>query len=200
MDSSVLLQSALAGDRDSLGQLLEDQRDYLRLLARVEIGRQLQGKVEASDVVQDAFADAHRQFTAFRGSTVPQFSQWLRTILAGMLANTIRRYLGTQARDPQLEQSLVQRLDFSAVSLAGLLVDPHSSPSQQLVRREDQSAIVASLERLPADYRAVLELRHLEGLTFPAIAERLKRTSDSVEKLWLRGITRLRAEFRDSQP
>jgi RNA polymerase sigma-70 factor (ECF subfamily) len=190
-----LIAGARAGDAATLGRLLELYRNYLRLLARVEIGRQLQGKVDASDVVQEAFLDAHRYFPNFRGTAEPQFVQWLREVLAGTLANQVRRYLGTQARDVRLEVGIAGHLDQSSCALGLIPVDPHSSPSQQAERGEQALIVAGALARLPEDYQAVLVLRHLEGLTFPQVAERMGRSVDSVEKLWLRGLTRLRQEF-----
>ena len=63
-----LLESARGGDRVALGQLLELYRRYLTLLARLQIGRRLQGKVDAADLVQDTFLEAHRHFARFRGT------------------------------------------------------------------------------------------------------------------------------------
>src|SRR5437016_4688934 len=99
-----LLQEAQAGNLATLGQLLELYRNYLGLLARLEIGRRLQGKVDASDVVQETFLEAHRNFARFRGTAEAQFVHWLRGILAANLANLVRRYLGTQGRDVRLER------------------------------------------------------------------------------------------------
>ena len=67
-----------------------------------------------------------------------------------------------------------------------------STPSQQAARREQAVLLADALDRLPQDYREVIILRHLEGLTFPEVARRLDRTLDSVEKLWARGLARLR--------
>lgn len=189
------IAEARAGDSATLGRLLESYQNYLKLLARIEIGRRLQGKVDASDVVQETFLDAHRYFPTFAGHAEAQFVQWLRQILAGTLANTVRRYFGTQARDPRLEQALAADLDQSTCALGRMLVDPHSSPSQQVLRGEQTLLVAAALARLPEDYQTVLVLRHLEGLTFPQVAERMGRSVDSVEKLWIRGLTRLRKEF-----
>ena len=190
-----LLQEARTGDGAILGRLLEQYRNYLRLLARIEIGRKLQGKVDASDLVQEVFLDAHRYFPTFRGTAEPQFVQWLREILAGTLANQVRRYFGTQARDLRLERSIVADLDRSSVALAGIAVDPHSSPSEQVMRGEQSLQVAEALGLLPTDYQTVIVLRHLEGLTFPQISERMERSVDSVEKLWLRGLTQLRKTF-----
>ena len=194
-DPERLLQDALAGDVATLGRLLELYRRYLALLARVQIGQRLQGKVDASDIVQETFLEAHRNFGLFRGTSEAQFVQWLRKILAANLANLLRRYLGTQGRDVRLERELAEALDRSSVMLDGALVAAQSSPSQQASRREQAVLVADALAALPEDYRTVLVLRHLDGLTFPEVAERMGRSVDSVEKLWLRGLTRLRRAF-----
>ena len=182
-------------DPERLGELLEAYRHYLRLLARVEIGRRLQGKVDASDVVQEAFLDAHRHFPNFRGNAEGQFVAWLREILAGTLSNQVRRYFGTKARDPRLEVHFAADLDQSSYGLAQMLADPRSSPSAQAHRREQSLLVAEALARLPEDYQTVLVLRHLEGLTFPQVAASMGRSVDSVEKLWLRGLTQLKKAF-----
>ena len=186
------------GDAGTLGRLLEAHRDYLRLLAQAAIGRRLQGKVDASDVVQEAFLNAHRQFANFRGTAEAQFAQWLREILAGTLANQARRYFGVQARDARLERSLEDDLNQSSAACARIMpVDPHSTPSQQAAKAEQSLLVAQAIGRLPEDYRTVIVLRHLEGLTFPQIGERMGRSANSVEKLWLRGLTKLRQSFGD---
>ena len=190
-----MIEQARAGDAVTLGQLLSSYRNYLRLLAKIEIGRRLQGKVDASDVVQETFLEAHRHFPTFQGQGAGQLTQWLRAILAATLANTVRRYLGTQARDLRLEQQLAEDLDQSTCALGRMLMDPHSSPSQQAMRGEQTLLVAEAMSRLPDDYQTVLVLRHLEGMTFPQVAERMGRSVDSVEKLWLRGLTRLKREF-----
>ena len=98
-DPENLLRAAKAGDAPTLGRLLELYRRYLSLLARVQIGQRLQGKVDASDLVQETFLEAHRNFGRFRGGSEGEFVAWLRQILAANLADLLRRYLGTQGRD-----------------------------------------------------------------------------------------------------
>src|SRR5262245_46387411 len=135
-DPEQLLRQARAGDRDALGRLLELYRNYLGVLARVEIGRRLQGKVDDSDLIQDAFLEAHRHFGQFRGTTEAELIAWLRQILAGRLGRTVRRYFGTRRRNVHLEQELAMRIDQSSRALDGGLVARGSTPSQQAVRRE----------------------------------------------------------------
>jgi RNA polymerase sigma-70 factor (ECF subfamily) len=194
-DPEQLLAEARTGGPDALGPLLEPYRNYLRLLARLELGRHLQGKLDASDVVQDTFLEAHRHFGQFRGTSEPQLTQWLRQILAGKVANLLRHHLGTQARDARRERAGTVDLERSSAMLAQGLFSPVSSPSQQAARREQAVLVADALERLPEDYRDVLLLRHWEGLTFTAIAQRLGRSEDAIEKLWLRALARLRREM-----
>jgi RNA polymerase sigma-70 factor (ECF subfamily) len=187
-----LLRLARAGDSTALGQLMEMYRHYLALLARLQIGRRLQGKVDASDLVQETFLEAHRDFAQFQGITEKELVSWLRQVLASNLANQVRRYFGTQRRDIRLERDLAGELDQSSRVLDHALLAPHSSPSQQAVRREQAVLLADALERLPDDYREVIILRHLEGLTFPEVARRMGRSLDSVDKLWARALARLR--------
>jgi RNA polymerase sigma-70 factor, ECF subfamily len=187
-----LLRQARAGDPGALGQLLEQYQRYLALLARVQIGQRLQGKVDAVDLVQETFLEAHRHFPAFRGTTEAELLAWLRQILAARLADLLRRYLGTQGRDVRLEREIEDAFCQSSVALDRGLVAPQSSPSQQASRREQAVILADALSQLPEDYREVLVLRHLEGLTFPEVAGRMGKSLDSVEKLWMRGLARLR--------
>jgi RNA polymerase sigma-70 factor (ECF subfamily) len=188
----LLLEKARAGDWEACGQLLETARPYLTLLARAQIGQRLQGKAEPADVVQETFVEALRDFSSFRGVTPAELLAWLRQILAHNLANLVRRYYGTQARDVRLEQQLSVALDNSSSALNAALAAGQSTPSEQAIRAEQALLVADTLTRLPDDYREVLLLRHLEELTFPQVAQRLGRTVDSVEKLWVRGLARLR--------
>ena len=187
-----LLLAARAGDGPALGQLLEGYRSYLTLLVRVQIGRGLQSKVDAADLVQDTFLEAYHTFARFRGSSEGEWVSWLRQLLASHLAMAVRHYYGTKRRDLRLERRLAVELDQSSRVLDRSLASAQSSPSQQAARREQAVLLAEALDRLPADYREVLILRHLEGLSFPEVAQRMDRTRDSVEKLWARALPRLR--------
>jgi RNA polymerase sigma-70 factor (ECF subfamily) len=191
-DREKLIAEARTGDAGALGRLLELYRAYLTLLAQLQISRSLQGKADAADLVQETFLEAARFFGGFRGATEPELAAWLRQILASRLTNLVRRYRGTQARDVRLERMLGDELDQSSQALGAGLVADQSTPSQQASRREQAVLLADALDRLPPDYRAVLVLRTLEGLSFPEVAARMGRSLDSVEKLWVRALPRLR--------
>jgi RNA polymerase sigma-70 factor (ECF subfamily) len=160
----------------------------------------LQGKVDASDLVQEAFLGAYRDFPQFRGKTEQEFLGWLRQILASLLANLVRHYQGTQRRDVRLERQLAVELDQSSQALDRGLVAPQSSPSQQVIRREQSVELAEALGHLPEESRELLILRHLEGLSFPDVAQRLGRTVDSVKKQWPRALASLRRLLEGMKP
>ncbi len=191
-DPEHLLHHARAGDRAALGSLLDLYRNYLSLLARLQIGRRLQRKVDPADVVQEVFLKAHSNFGQFRGTTEEKLIGWLRKILASKLVDLLRQYYGAQARDVRLERDLTAEMDRSSQFLDRALVARYSSPSHQAVRREQAVLLADALQRLPEAYREVLVLHHLEELSFPEVARRMDRTVDSVEKLWARALARLR--------
>jgi RNA polymerase sigma-70 factor (ECF subfamily) len=188
-----LLGLARAGSAPALGQLLELYRDYLTLLARLQVSRRLQSKTDASDLVQEVYLQAHEHFPRFRGSTEGELVSWLRQILATTLANFVRHYCGTQRRDVRLERDLAAELDDSSQLLDQALASRQSTPSQQAARREQAVLLATALARLPADHREVIILRHLEGLKFAEVAQRMGRTIDSVKKLWTPALAQLRS-------
>jgi RNA polymerase sigma-70 factor, ECF subfamily len=107
----------------------------------------------------------------------------------------VRHYLGTKGRDVRLERAVMIELGQSSAVLNEQLVSPHESPSTHAARREHAVLLADALDRLPKDYRDVIVLRHLEGIPFAEIAARLARSEDSVQKLWVRGLARLRQEM-----
>lgn len=190
-----IFELARDGDSQAFGALLEHHRDYLQLLARLQIGRRLQSKADPADVVQEAFLDAHRQIGQFRGETLEEFAAWLRKIMAGHLAQLLRKYFSSAARDIRLELSIEQDLDSS--SNAVYLASDCTGPSERVRKHEELTILAQMIEQLPADYRDVLILRQFEGLAFAEISQRLNRSVDSIQKLWVRGLQKLRQCMRE---
>jgi RNA polymerase sigma-70 factor (ECF subfamily) len=191
-----LLRLARAGDGQALGQLLELYRNYLGLLARLQLGRRLQGKVAPSDLVQETFLAGHRDFPQFRGQTEGELVAWLRHILVSTVLSQGRRYLGTKRRDVRRERELAAELEESSRLLDRGLLAEQSTPSEQAARREQAVLLADALGRLSEDHREVMILRHLEGLSFPDIAPRMARSVEAVKKLWIRALAQLRRSLR----
>jgi RNA polymerase sigma-70 factor (ECF subfamily) len=196
-ESDRLFVLARGGDPTALGRLLDGYRQYLTLLAGLQIGRTIRIKAGVSDVVQETFLEAHRDFGGFRGTSTVELAAWLRQVLARNLANLIRRYTRTRRRDVRLEQRLNDDIERSSDSLAATLPARGESPSTAAARVEAGVQLAEALGRLPPDYREALVLRNLEELSFPEVALRMDRTVDSVKKLWARGLAQLRGLLRE---
>jgi RNA polymerase sigma-70 factor, ECF subfamily len=179
------------GDRS-----IEDYRDYLMLLVRLQIGSGLRAKLDPSDVVQQAILHAHESRAQFRGTTEGEWLAWLRVILASALAGVWRR-LSTQARDSGRERSLEAELERSAVRMEGLLAADQTSPSEGVVRGEELLRLTHAVARLPEDQRRVVELHYLKGLTVAEVAAHIERTRPAAVGLLFRGLKRLRELLRD---
>jgi RNA polymerase sigma-70 factor (ECF subfamily) len=180
------------GNKQLQGEILETFRNYLTLLARIQLRGQLQSKTSESDVVQQTFVSAIQAFAEFRGTTRDEFAAWLRKILASRVASQFRRYMATAGRQVDLERSIQQEIDRSARRIDPALLDGDRSPGEKVADQEQSIYLADALERLPDLYRDVIVARTFEDLTFPQIAQRMNRSEDSVQKLWWRGLLELR--------
>jgi RNA polymerase sigma-70 factor (ECF subfamily) len=180
------------------GRPLEDYRDYLGLLARVQLSQRLRAKLDASDIVQQAILHAHAGRAQFRGRTEAEWLSWLRTILANVLAAAARRF-DSQAREVRLERSLEAELDLSSSRLECLLAADQTSPSERAVRCEELLRLTRALARLPEDHRLVVELHHLKGLPVAEVARQMGRTRPAVVGLLYRGLKQLREMLHEQR-
>jgi RNA polymerase sigma-70 factor, ECF subfamily len=182
--SAPMFNAARAGSSEALGRLLEECQNYLLLVADREIGADLRAKAGASDIVQETFLEAQRDFHRFQGSTQEEFRGWLRRLLLNNMANTARRFKGTSKRDPRREVVL----DQSDSTIGIQLTDAIPTPSRILVAEEEQRELLDAINRLPEHYRDAILLRHRDGMSYAEIGEKLGRTPEAVRKLWARAI------------
>jgi RNA polymerase sigma-70 factor (ECF subfamily) len=194
-----LIRQSRDGDLAALGRLLDTYRNYLTLLARLHIGQQLQGKISASDVVQETFLQAHRSIGQFRGSIETELLARLRSIHASKLANLMRHDLGTQQRNLQRERRLEGDLDRSSSALAAVLARSDSSPSQRAMQHKQSVILADALEQLPDDHRQVILLHQVQGLNMNEVSRRLGTSRFEVENLWMRALGALRRAKGDIQ-
>jgi RNA polymerase sigma-70 factor (ECF subfamily) len=192
----LLLEQARGGNENALGQLLELYRNYLRLVARSLISEALRVKLEASDLVQETFLKAHREFTQFAGQSEPELVAWLRRILVRSMANQVKHHR-RQARDHQRQESLEQLLDRSSITIQQALASSISSPSEQASQREQAVLLANALQRLPDDYREAFIRRTLEHVPFETIAAEMGRSVGAVRMLWTRAVKRLTQMMED---
>jgi RNA polymerase sigma-70 factor (ECF subfamily) len=174
------------------GWAVERFRDYLRLLARLHLDPRLQGKLDASDVVQETLLKAHQGLAEFRGQTEAEMAAWLRRILANTLADAGRRYLTGEGRNVNLERSLEDAVQQSSARLEQWLADGQIAPGEQAQRQEQLLRLSQGLAALPEDQRQAVELRHLRGCSVGDVAREMGRTRAAVAGLLRRGLEALR--------
>jgi RNA polymerase sigma-70 factor (ECF subfamily) len=184
----------MAGEEDNPGQSLERYRDYLLLLARIQLDRGLQAKLDPSDLVQESLLKAHRNWGQFRGRTEAELAAWLRAILARHLADVSRKF---GSRAGVRERSLEAALEQSSARLEAWLSAGDTSPSRRAERQEQLLRMAEGLAVLPDDQRVALELRHLRGLAIAEVAREMGRSPAAVGSLLFRGLKALR-EFLDN--
>jgi RNA polymerase sigma-70 factor (ECF subfamily) len=185
-----LLARARAGDEPARGRLLELYRNYLRFMARTLISQPLQARLDASDLVQETFLKAYREFAGFLGSTEPELVAWLRQILVRTVADQVKRHRG-KGRDYRREEPIEAILDRSSAATQERLAASVSSPSHHAIRREQAVLLADALAALPADYREVFVLRILEHVPIDEVAVRMGRSVNAVRKLWTRAMVAL---------
>jgi len=173
-------------------------RSWLLLLARTRVGGALRGKVDPSDVVQQTLMLATRDADQYRGSSDAELAGWLRGILGNVLAHEWQGMTAAK-RDISREVPIQTLLEESSRRLDDLLAASQTSPSQAAVNHEEQFRLASALEELPADYRDVLVLKHMEGLSFPEIAEQMDRNAGAVRMLWVRALARLKQSLEASR-
>lgn len=198
IETNDLLHAAKLGDRNQLGRLLHIYNNYLSILANTQLDKRLRARVNPSDVVQETLLAAHRDFSDFRGQSTAEFVAWLRQILVNVLHGVVARHVKASKRDIRREISIDQvarNVDHSAVQLLNLIAADGSSPSLQ-VQHDERAALLANrLGELNPDYREVILLRNVQGLSFEEVAAKMNRTSGAVRMLWLRAIDQFKSKL-----
>lgn len=185
------LADARTGSSDALGQALEACRPYLLKIARRHLDHGLKAKAGASDLIQEAYLEAQRDFAAFHGETEKEWLAWLRQLLLHNLANFARSFR-TAKRQIDSETPLHQK----GLTEPGLAA-PELPPMEQAIVNEQAELIHAALRRLPRDYRVVLVLRYQEERSFKEIGRRCRRSENAVRKLFARTIERIQQELEE---
>jgi RNA polymerase sigma-70 factor (ECF subfamily) len=198
-DAQDLVDRAGRGDQAARLRLLGHYRDYLRRLVAKRLDRRLAARIDASDVVQEILVTADRRLDDyFREPAVP-FSVWLRQIAADRIVEAHRLHVASQKRSVTREDHGAKVPDQSSPELVSRLLADDTSPSNRLMRKENQQQIREAIAALPAKDQDVLVMRHLEQKSTAEIAAKLGLSEGAVKARLMRGLVRLRAAL-ESRP
>jgi RNA polymerase sigma-70 factor (ECF subfamily) len=192
-ESLDLIARAQAGDREALSALLARHRDRLHRMVEIRLDTRLQARLDASDVVQEAFVEVSERLDEYlRDPRLPLFL-WLRLVVGERLMKLHRHHLGTQMRDVGREVSLYRSAlpAASSAALAAQLLGRHTSPTQAAVRAERILHVQEALNALDPMDREILSLWHFEELTAAEVARVLGITESAAAKRYFRALKRL---------
>jgi RNA polymerase sigma-70 factor, ECF subfamily len=189
-----LLQQAAAGDQQAMSVLFSAYRERLKRMVHLRLSRRLQGRVDDSDVLQEAFLEAAKRLEEYAREPILPFFLWLRHLTGLKLVEVHRRHLGTQLRDADREVTLHRgRLPLAdSASLAAQLLGTLTSPSQAVVKAEMRLIVQEALNGMDPVDREILALKHFEQFSTSEIAQILGLSKAGAGSRYLRAIKRLR--------
>jgi RNA polymerase sigma-70 factor (ECF subfamily) len=193
-DATGVIDELRRGDRGALARLFDGHRNRLRRMVELRIDPRLRARLDASDVVQEAYLDVSRDLDAYLADPRLPPLLWLRLHVGRRLMILHRQHLGTQMRDAALEISLFREAlpEASSQALASMLLGRLTSPSEAAVRAERLLRVQEALNSLDPIDREVLALRHFEQLGRAETAQVLGITQEAGAKRYFRALKRLK--------
>ena len=179
------LELARDGDDSAMGQLFQQYRHYLLLIANREVNPAVRNKVAPSDIVQESLMTAHQIFEQFEGGSEGELQAWLRQILINDAYEAGRKYRA-QKRAVDRERPIA----FTS-SLNRAITDRANTPGTDALAVEEAKRLELAMEQLNEEHREVLILRNWQDLSFAEIGEKMERSPDAVRKLWSRAVLNL---------
>ena len=182
-----------AGNQEALAAVFGEHRDRLRRMVQLRLDRRLQGRIDPSDVLQEAYLDISKRAVQYANRKDMPFFLWLRLITAQKLLEIHRRHLGTQQRDVTREISICDiGPEVSSHILASQLLGGLSSAGNKMARAEQQAMLENALNELEPLDREVLTLRHFEELNNGDVSSLLGISKTAASNRYIRALSRLK--------
>src|SRR5438309_8240195 len=193
-ETDELLHSAAQGDNERWGALLARHQERLRRMVALRLDHRLQGRIDPSDVIQEAYLEASNRLAEYLKQPAMAFFLWLRFITGQKLLELHRHHLGAQARDASREVSLYRGSlpETTSAALAAQLLGHLTRPSEAAIRAETKIRLQEALNRMEPLEREVLALRHFEHLSNAETAQVLGIQESAASKRYLRALKRLK--------
>jgi RNA polymerase sigma-70 factor (ECF subfamily) len=189
-----VLRRAAQGDADCWGKLLAGHRERLRRMVALRMDRHLQGRIDPSDVIQEAYLEAWRRLPEFLGNPAMPFFLWLRYLTGQKLVTLHRHHLARRMRDAGREISLHRGAlpEASSAALAAQLLGRDTRPSEAAIRVELKIRLQDALNVMDPIDREVLTLRHFEQLNRAETAQVLGMRESAISKRYVRALEKLK--------
>ncbi len=186
-----LLEQAHGGDQAAFEEIFRRHRDRLRRAIALRMDRRVAARVDASDVLQEAYLEAFRRLPTYLEQKPMPFYLWLCWIVREKVLALHRRHLGADKRAVTHEAPLLPA-DSSATFVSAVIAGHEPSPSQALARAELAERLRLALGQLDADERDLILWRHFEQLSARDIAQLLQISEAAASKRYIRAVERLR--------
>ena len=189
-----LLHQAAQGDGQLLGTLLAQHRDRLKRMVALRLDHRLQGRIDPSDVIQEAYLEASARLAEYLRDPSMPFFIWLRFLAGQKLVTLHRHHLGVKMRDADQEVALYHGSlpQASSAALAARLLGHDTRPSEAAIRAEMKIRVQEALNSMPSLDREILALRHFEQLSRAEIAQVFGITEAAAGKRYIRALERLK--------
>lgn len=194
------IRQAAAGDEQAMQRLFADNRPRLKRMVELRLDRRVQGRVDASDVLQEAYIDLVQQLPGYSKDPNMPFFLWMRRITGQRLSKIHRKHLGAAKRNAAIEVGLWDggMPEASSFFLASKLIGQFTSAGAKAIRAERRLHLQGILNEMSAQDREILALKHIEQLENSEIAVDLETTESNVRVRYFRALRRLRSEVEKS--
>jgi RNA polymerase sigma-70 factor, ECF subfamily len=199
-DTQELLERSVHGDATARQELLVRHRARLRRMVAIRLDRRLSARLDPSDVVQEALADAARHLDEYLRDRPLPFYPWLRQFAWERLCKLHHHHIHAQRRSIHREEPEIPLPDESVRQLAQRLLADGTSPSRRLIRQEQREQVHAALAELAPQDREILVMRHLEQMETAEIAAALGISEGAVRNRQFRALMRLRTLLEGEEP
>ncbi len=186
---------AKEGDDSALEQLCRVYGERVRRIIRLRMGKEIRSKLDSMDLVQDALLAALGGLGNFTYKNEGDFLRWLSRITQNALRDNLDK-LYTNKRDIRKE---VRLESYEPTTGSGFVRTPGvieaTTPSVIMSKKEDLDKLEKAIDELKPDYREVIVLSKIDGLSYKEIGDRLGKSIDSVGHLLSRAMVALTEAF-----
>lgn len=193
VDVDARLEKAIAGDESAMVELFDEHRTRLKRMVELRMNPKLRGRIDASDVLQEAYLDLAKQLPNYAANPTIPFFVWLRRITGQRLMMLYRHHIGAAKRTAKMEVGIFNGgPEASSVHLATQLVGQLTTVTEAALRDERQSKLMEVLNELDSVDREIVALRHFERLSIGEIAAQHEISEAAAGMRHLRALRKLK--------